>query len=71
MAAADEAELVHMTATCVAHDAGPIAMRYPRGDGVGVELPERGAPLEIGRGAFCARARGSPSCRSERALPKR
>ncbi len=50
MAAADEAELVHMTATCVAHDSGPIAMRYPRGDGVGVELPERGVPLEIGRG---------------------
>ena len=39
-----------MTATCVAHDSGPIAMRYPRGDGVGVELPERGAPLEIGKG---------------------
>jgi 1-deoxy-D-xylulose-5-phosphate synthase len=50
MAAADEAELMHMTATCVAHDSGPIAMRYPRGDGVGVELPERGIPLEIGRG---------------------
>ncbi|MGO9755763.1 MAG: 1-deoxy-D-xylulose-5-phosphate synthase [Roseiarcus sp.] len=50
MAAADEAELAHMTATCVAHDAGPIAMRYPRGDGVGVEMPERGVPLEIGRG---------------------
>jgi 1-deoxy-D-xylulose-5-phosphate synthase len=50
MAAADEAELVHMTATCAAYDRGPIAMRYPRGDGVGVELPERGVPLEIGRG---------------------
>jgi len=50
MAAADEAELVHMTATCAAYDAGPIAMRYPRGDGVGVELPERGVPLEIGKG---------------------
>ena len=50
MAAADEAELVHMTATCVAHDSGPIAMRYPRGDGVGVEMPERGVPLEIGKG---------------------
>ena len=50
MAAADEAELVHMTATCAAYDAGPIALRYPRGDGVGVEMPERGVPLAIGRG---------------------
>ncbi len=50
MAAADEAELVHMVATAVAHDAGPIAFRYPRGEGVGVELPARGVPLEIGRG---------------------
>jgi 1-deoxy-D-xylulose-5-phosphate synthase len=39
-----------MTATCVAHDSGPIAMRYPRGDGIGVEMPERGIPLEIGKG---------------------
>ena len=50
MAAADEAELVHMVATAAAHDAGPIAFRYPRGDGVGVEMPARGLPLEIGRG---------------------
>jgi 1-deoxy-D-xylulose-5-phosphate synthase len=50
MAAADEAELVHMVATAAAHDAGPIAFRYPRGDGVGVDLPERGTPLEIGKG---------------------
>jgi 1-deoxy-D-xylulose-5-phosphate synthase len=50
MAAADEAELMHMVATCVAHDSGPIALRYPRGDGVGVELPERGEPLPIGKG---------------------
>jgi 1-deoxy-D-xylulose-5-phosphate synthase len=50
MAAADEAELVHMTATCAAHNSGPIAVRYPRGDGVGVEMPERGIPLEIGKG---------------------
>jgi len=42
MAAADEAELVHMVATAAAHDDGPIAFRYPRGEGVGVELPERG-----------------------------
>jgi 1-deoxy-D-xylulose-5-phosphate synthase len=50
MAAADEAELVHMVATCAAHDSGPIALRYPRGDGVGVEIPERGVPLPIGKG---------------------
>jgi len=50
MAAADEAELVHMVATAAAHDAGPIAFRFPRGDGVGVEMPERGIPLEIGKG---------------------
>ena len=50
MAAADEAELVHMVATAVQHDEGPIAFRYPRGEGVGVEMPERGVPLEIGKG---------------------
>ncbi len=50
MAAADEAELVHMVATAVAHDEGPIAFRFPRGDGVGVEMPARGVPLEIGKG---------------------
>ncbi len=50
MAAADEAELVHMVATAAAHDEGPIAFRYPRGEGVGVDLPEEGEVLEIGRG---------------------
>jgi 1-deoxy-D-xylulose-5-phosphate synthase len=50
MAAADEAELVHMVATAAAHDGGPIAFRFPRGDGVGVDMPLRGVPLEIGRG---------------------
>ncbi len=50
MAAADEAELFHMVATAVAIDDRPSALRYPRGDGVGVELPARGTPLEIGRG---------------------
>ena len=49
MAAADEAELVHMVATAAAHDEGPIAFRYPRGEGMGVEMPERGIPLEIGK----------------------
>ena len=50
MAAADEAELVHMVATAAAHNTGPIAFRYPRGDGVGVEMPAKGIPLEIGKG---------------------
>jgi len=50
MACADEAELVHMMATAAAHDSGPIALRYPRGEGVGVEMPEIGTPLEIGKG---------------------
>jgi 1-deoxy-D-xylulose-5-phosphate synthase len=55
MAASDEAELVHMVATAHAHDAGPIALRYPRGEGVGVELPERGEPLPIGKGRVVRR----------------
>jgi len=50
MAAGDEAELVHMVTTCVAIDDAPSAVRFPRGDGVGVALPEIGVPLEIGRG---------------------
>ena len=50
MAAADEGELVHMVATAVAHDEGPIAFRYPRGEGLGVDMPEVGVPLEIGKG---------------------
>jgi 1-deoxy-D-xylulose-5-phosphate synthase len=50
MAAADEAELVHMVATAAAHGSGPIAFRYPRGEGVGVPLPERGEVLPIGEG---------------------
>lgn len=50
MAAADEAELVHMVATAAAHDEGPIAFRFPRGEGMGVDMPERGTPLEIGKG---------------------
>jgi 1-deoxy-D-xylulose-5-phosphate synthase len=50
MAAADEAELKHMVATCAVHDSGPIALRYPRGEGVGVEMPERGEVLPIGKG---------------------
>ncbi len=50
MAAADEAELVHMVATAAAFDEGPIAFRYPRGEGVGVDLPAEGVPLAIGKG---------------------
>jgi 1-deoxy-D-xylulose-5-phosphate synthase len=50
MAAADEAELTHMVATQVAIDDRPSALRYPRGDGVGIDMPEFGVPLEIGKG---------------------
>jgi len=50
MAAADEAELVHMVATQVAIDDRPSALRYPRGDGVGLDMPEFGVPIEIGKG---------------------
>ncbi|MEO1282140.1 MAG: 1-deoxy-D-xylulose-5-phosphate synthase [Pseudomonadota bacterium] len=50
MAAADEAELKHMVATAVAIDDRPCAFRYPRGEGIGIEMPERGIPLEIGKG---------------------
>lgn len=50
MAAADEAELKHMVRTAADYNDGPIAFRYPRGEGVGVELPERGEILEIGKG---------------------
>jgi 1-deoxy-D-xylulose-5-phosphate synthase len=50
MAAADEAELVHMVATQVAIDDRPSALRYPRGEGMGVAMPSEGQPLEIGKG---------------------
>lgn len=50
MAASDEAELKHMVRTAAAYDKGPISFRYPRGEGVGVDLPERGELLEIGKG---------------------
>jgi len=58
MAAADEAELMHMVATAVAHDAGPIAFRFPRGEGVGVDLPARGEVLEIGKGRVVRDGKG-------------
>jgi len=50
MAAADEADLKHMVATATAYDKGPIAFRYPRGDGMGVDMPTRGIALPIGKG---------------------
>ena len=58
MAAADEAELIHMVATATAHDSGPIAFRYPRGNGTGVMLPERGELLEIGKGRMITQGDG-------------
>ena len=50
MAPSDEADLVHMVATAATYDHGPIAFRYPRGEGVGVDMPEFGVPLAIGKG---------------------
>jgi 1-deoxy-D-xylulose-5-phosphate synthase len=58
MAAGDEAELRHMVATAAAHDDGPIAIRYPRGEGVGVEMPARGEILEIGKGRIVREGTG-------------
>ncbi|MEM6744934.1 MAG: 1-deoxy-D-xylulose-5-phosphate synthase [Pseudomonadota bacterium] len=58
MAASDEAELMHMVATAAARDDGPTAFRYPRGEGVGIELPARGAPLEIGKGRIVREGTG-------------
>ena len=58
MAAADEAELKHMVATAAAHDTGPIAFRYPRGEGSGVEMPEKGEILEIGKGRMIREGKG-------------
>ena len=58
MAAADEAELMHMVATAAAHDSGPIAFRFPRGEGTGVEMPERGQVLEIGKGRILQQGKG-------------
>ena len=58
MAAADEAELMHMVATQVALDDGPSALRYPRGEGVGIDLPERGTPLPIGKGRIIRQSNG-------------
>ena len=54
MAAADEAELQRMVATAAAHDDGPIAFRYPRGEGVGIDMPDYGETIEIGKGRVIA-----------------
>ncbi|MEL7542732.1 MAG: 1-deoxy-D-xylulose-5-phosphate synthase [Pseudomonadota bacterium] len=54
MAAADEAELRHMVSTAVAIDDRPCAFRYPRGEGVGIDMPDIGTPLEIGKGRIVA-----------------
>ena len=65
MAAADEAELVHMVHTMALHDSGPIAVRYPRGNGRGVALPDSpAARWRSARAGSSARARRSRSCRS-------
>ncbi len=58
MAAADEAELMHMVATQASIDACPSALRYPRGEGVGIDLPERGTVLEIGKGRIVQEGNG-------------
>ena len=58
MAAADEAELAHMVATAAAHDDGPIAFRFPRGEGTGVDLPEQPQILEIGKGRIIQKGAG-------------
>lgn len=58
MAAADEAELVHMVATAAEIDDRPSAFRFPRGEGVGVDLPETATPLEIGKGRLLREGKG-------------
>ncbi len=58
MAAADEAELVRMVVTAARYDDGPIAFRFPRGEGVGVEIPENAEPLEIGKGRMIREGKG-------------
>ena len=69
MAPSDEGELMHMVATAAAYDDGPSAFRYPRGEGLGVELPERGNISA--RAVSCAKARRSRSSRSARGSPTR
>ena len=59
MCPSDEAELLHMTATAAAYDDGPSALRYPRGEGVGIDLPEKGSVLPIGKGRVIREGRGT------------
>ena len=59
MCPSDEAELLHMVATAAAHDDGPSAVRYPRGEGVGVDLPDAGEILPIGRGRIVLEGEGT------------
>ena len=59
MAAADEAELMHMVATMAQIDDRPSAVRYPRGEGIGLALPERGQPLPIGKGRIVREGGGT------------
>ena len=59
MCPSDEAELLHMVATAAAHDDGPSAVRYPRGEGVGVDLPDAGEILPIGRGRLVREGTGT------------
>ncbi|NKD87562.1 1-deoxy-D-xylulose-5-phosphate synthase [Haematospirillum sp. 15-248] len=59
MAPSDEAELVHAVATAAAHDSGPFAFRYPRGEGVGVSLPEKPQVLPIGKGRIVREGKGT------------
>ena len=59
MCPSDEAELLHMTATAAAYDEGPSALRYPRGEGVGIDLPEKGSVLPIGKGRVIREGAGT------------
>ncbi|GBR68395.1 1-deoxy-D-xylulose-5-phosphate synthase [Gluconobacter kanchanaburiensis] len=63
MAPCDEVELLHATATACEYDDGPIAFRYPRGNGIGLDLPEKGEVLEIGKGRIVREARRAPNAR--------
>ncbi|MBS0994821.1 1-deoxy-D-xylulose-5-phosphate synthase [Gluconobacter cerinus] len=64
MAPSDEIELLHATATACEYDAGPIAFRYPRGSGIGLDLPEKGEVQEIGKGRIVREARQAPGARA-------
>ncbi len=69
MAPSDEVELVHMVATQAAYDAGPSAVRYPRGEGSGLALPARGTPMPIGRGRVVREPPRADRVRRSRSWP--